>query len=184
MFTVRSDRPHTYDWAWHNYGSLRTDLPTQPQPGPLGEAAGYQHVRDVQRADTDGVWSVDFEQPGANVRVTMLAQAGTALYFGVGLGRKMSPCPVVVARRRAKETTFVSVIEPYRDSPSVVGLRTLPVAGPSALGLEVRQAGGRDVLMVADAAGVERRIAGYSTTARTLLIRTNANGTLTGPAAQ
>jgi len=181
VFTVEAEQPRTLDWAWHNYGSLRTDVPAQPQPGPLGEAAGYQHILDVRRAKTDAAWSVGFEKPGANVRVTMLGQAGTELYFGVGLGRKMSPCPVVVARRRAKRTTFVSVIEPYRDTPFVLGLRTLPVAGPSALGLEVRQAGGRDVLMLAGSAGVERRIAGHSTTARTLLLRTDAKGRLAGP---
>ena len=172
IFTVAGEEGHTYDWLWHNFGELAPGLETTARETPLGDGHGYQHITGVTEASTDESWYAAFEQENANVRLTMLETPGTQLYFGMGMANKPpQPCPMVVARREAKATAFISVIEPYRERPAVVGVRTTPVSGEGAIALEIAREGGRDLLMLAQRGGVEREFAGIKTTARACFVR-------------
>lgn len=172
VFDVTSDEERTYDWVYHNFGDLRPGLPTSPREEPLGEAHGYQHMRDITQATTAETWSADFAQEGANVRLTMLGASDTEVYFGTGwVNNPPEPCPMLVARRQGQATRFISVIEPHRDGPVVTSLRAAPVAGGDALVLEIGRGEDRDVFLLAEEGGIERRFAGLSTTARVFFAR-------------
>ncbi len=177
VFRVAGKRAHTYDWVWHNYGELRPGMATEPRKRALGKSSGYPHMTGISSAATDASWRADFVQPGANVRVTMLGQPSTQLYFGMGIGNKMRPCPMIVVRRETQATTFVSVIEPFRDEPLVTGLRPLEVAGDDeAFAIEIQRGESRDVFMLAPASGVVRRVAGIETDARACFLRLHPGG--------
>ncbi|MBN1344089.1 MAG: heparinase II/III family protein [Phycisphaerae bacterium] len=173
VFEVTGDQTHTIDWTYHNFGELKPNLTVSPQPEPLGKDNGYQHLTDVRQAQTDDTWSADFVQPGANVRLTMLGQTGTTLHFGMAMSENPpQPCPMVAVRRHAKQTTFVSVIEPYRNSPSVSGVRILsPATDNAALAIEIARGEDRDVFLLAGPAGVELEVAGVKKRSRASLDR-------------
>src|SRR6185436_9221716 len=99
--------------------------------------------RERSRA-TDGPWQADWVQSRAGileregkpmenetgVRVSVISAPGTRVYVGDGPlvdappnhrldGHHEPACPLIVARRRAKATTFVAVHEPYSEQPLV-----------------------------------------------------------------
>ena len=172
VYTVRSEDEHAYDWLYHNFGDLKPGLTTTPRAEPLAKDNGYQHMKDVTHADTAETWRADFKQPDANVRLTMLGEPGTAVYFGMGMSENPpQPCPMVAVRRKAKRTRFVSVIEPYRDRPVVTGVQVVPVPGGDAVAIQVSRGDDRDLLMIAETGGVEREFGGVKTRARACLVR-------------
>lgn len=176
IFELSSDQEHTYDWVYHNFGELKPGLATTQRAAPLADSSGYQHMRDVVEARAQGAWFVDFCQEKANVSVTMAGAEDTVLYFGEGMaGKPPRACPMLVARRRGKRTTYTAVIEPYRDKSRVTGVRSIAV-GDDAMGVEVLIGGRQDVFMLAERAGVERTIAGFTTTARCCWVRAGGGG--------
>ncbi len=75
FFRAAGERPHRYDWAYHNLGGMSTELSLHPHKGSLGMANGYNHVVDVSKAKTDGPWrvtcTVDEQRPEEAVLVQM-----------------------------------------------------------------------------------------------------------------
>ena len=64
-FRVRTDDEdeHTFDWLYHGFGQLSTDLPLSEYPD-LPDGDGYQHISDAAAATTSADWQVRFdEQP-------------------------------------------------------------------------------------------------------------------------
>ncbi len=190
VFEVAGEAEHEIDWLYHNFGALAPRLDTAARDEPLGTTHGYQHLKDISEAATDETWQADFLQDDANVRVTMVGRPGTRLFFGVGMsGNPPKPCPMIVARRKAERTTYVSVIEPYKDKPGVSAVELVAVetgeaktdaenqAEPVALRLQ-RSDGGEDMILLAPKAGVEHRFAGQTSTARACLIHKRPDGDL------
>jgi hypothetical protein len=150
VFETSSGEEHTYDYLYHNFGNLRPGLDTVSRDEPLAKGAGYQHMADVRSASTSGDWSATFEQEGANVRTIMLGEDGTDLFFGEGVANNPPvPCPMFVARRRGKATQFATLIEPYRDQPTVTGFRQVN-APDGVVAFEVRCRGKRHRIALAD----------------------------------
>jgi hypothetical protein len=74
-----------------------------------------------------------------------------------------------VARRRGKTAQFVSLIEPYREQPTVTGFRQ--VAAPEGtLAFEIRRGEEHYRLVLADKAG-EQTIGDIKTNGRVTLVR-------------
>lgn len=178
IYGVASDEEHTYDWLWHNMGELVPGIATEARTEPLGEAGGYQHMVDLRQATTDGMWSADFKQEGANVRLTMLGAPATEVYFGTGMAyNPPQPCPMVAVRRSGKQALFVSIIEPSPAEPVVTGLELVPVEGAEgALAVRVIRGDEQDVLMIADTAA-PRSFAGVRTTAKACYVRAQGGET-------
>jgi hypothetical protein len=117
--SAADQKPHRYDWLYHNFGVLSSVLPLEPYTS-LPKENGYQHLSGAKGAATNGTWSIAFEQKSANLRVQMLGADGTEVVAGQGLGPDLRvPVPFVMARRAAPETRFVALLEPYRDTPAV-----------------------------------------------------------------
>jgi len=172
VFDVVAREDHTYDWTYHNFGTLVPGVEAQPRAEPLGDGHGYQHMRDITQAESDDAWHVDFKQKDGNVRLTMLGAPDTSLCFGTGMSENPpQPCPMVAVRRKAKRTTFISVIEPYKDAPTVTAFERVPIVGDeAALGLVIQCGEDRDVLMVAEKGGRERTVEGVKSTGRACLV--------------
>ncbi len=68
----------------------------------------------------------DFERLSRRLRLWMLGAPGTTVVLGNGLGPGLTkPVPFAMARRRGLDARFVSLLEPYGESPRVTGFRAL-----------------------------------------------------------
>lgn len=163
LFLVDSPVENTYDWVYHNYGTLSVDLALQPAPGLLTPSNGYEHLAQVEAAKTDaswrGNWTIAADQ---KVALYMAGAPGTQVIAAEGLvaaavGDETSPerVPVTIVRRHAKRTRYVAIVEPYSAS-SALTLASIPTSAGDATGLRIARGETVDVLMVSDSPG-ERR---------------------------
>lgn len=118
-----------FDWVYHNQGTTKTELPLAPYDR-FPATNGYQHLTDNSAAETDQDWQIRFEgttdSTARGLRVWMLAEPGTTVVTGNGLGSDLlTPVPYVMARRNAVETRFVSLLEPSGDRPRISAFRRL-----------------------------------------------------------
>jgi len=121
-------------------------------------------------AKADNDWSATFAQKNANVRLLMLSQPETELFFGNGIANNPPiPCPMAVVRRRGKTTRFVALVEPYRDQPTVTGFRQMETAD-GALAFEILRGKDRVQILLADDA-TQRTFGGVTTNARVALVQ-------------
>jgi hypothetical protein len=170
VFEVASDTEHTYDYLYHNFGTLEPGLPTTVRKGPLAKGAGYQHMKDIRAATMGSDWSATFAQEGANVRTIMLGEAETKLFFGEGMANNPPvPCPMFVARRLGKTARFVTLVEPYRKQPTVTGFRQIK-SPDGTLAFEVRRGKQRYRLILADRAA-EHTIGGVRSNGRVAFVQ-------------
>jgi hypothetical protein len=185
LHAAASDQPHVYDYVWHNLGEMTPGVPVQPRAGTLGNNAGYQHFTGLQQGSGAQDWSVDFKTEGGAVRLTMVGAPGTELYFGSGLaGRPPQPCPMLVARRQARETLFASVINFSPAAPEVTGLTLVPVtvdgqrvSDRQAIAVKVSRGEAEDWLLVSRVPG-PKRFGEFVTTARGCFISRQGGQTI------
>ena len=173
IFSVSSEKEHTWDWLYHNFGELKPMVVNELCAEPPGDNYGYQHMKDITRAQTNETWSANFGIHDANVRLTMLGAPDTRLYFGMGMANNPpEDCPMIIARRTGTSATFISVIEPYRATPAITGFKQIPVTGAGeAVALQIDREGSCDSLMVADKAGTAREFAGITSKSRVTWVR-------------
>jgi heparinase II/III-like protein/alginate lyase len=111
-------KPHSFDWVYHNLGSLSTDLPQENYTG-LPKSNGYQHLAGARAAATGDQWRATFRGDHANLRVSMIGASGTTVVAGQGLGPDLQvPVPFLMARRKASNTIFAALYEPYLNGPA------------------------------------------------------------------
>ena len=98
---------HQYDWLYHNFGKLASDLALVPwQLTP--QQNGYQHLTGTSVVSTDGPWQVSF----SNLRVRMLGNRATTVVTGEGLGPDLRVAvPFVMARRSGESAGFAALYE-------------------------------------------------------------------------
>ncbi|MFP3903942.1 MAG: heparinase II/III family protein, partial [Armatimonadota bacterium] len=126
VFETESDEEHTYDWLYHNFGTLEPDVSTEAHPEPLSEDDGYQHFTDISHASASGDWSATFALEDTEVKLTMLGEEGTEVYFGTGIaGKPPEPCPMVVVRRSGKTAQYISLMEPKEPGTPARTIRRL-----------------------------------------------------------
>ena len=155
---VRSENEHTYDFVYHNFGSL------QPGPGwtstpfttPLGTTANYESLADLQKLSGTGPvrlgWDLTAQvkppkpvptpAPGktaptpqptpipepVHLALWQLAPDKAEIYTATtgmnnpNTAEVPSPAPSLISRARGKTVSFITVLEPWRDKPTVTGL--------------------------------------------------------------
>jgi len=171
LFRAESDTPHTYDYVLHIDGELQdSTADLQARAEPLGTANGYQHLEEVRSAVVEGDWQGVWVGPTAKLATTLLGDGPTEVCAARSLtdseDRKM---PLLLARRTAARTTFVTVLDAHADQPRAAEVRRL---GPTALSLRID---GAPVYLLWDAA--EFTAAGPLTARATLAcVREAADG--------
>ena len=116
---------HKFDWFYHNFGALTTAIPLMPFAG-LPQANGYQHLSHTMSAVTGGELSIEFAQPGANLRLEVLGSKDSRIVTGEGLGPDLRvPVPFVMVRREGTSARFVALYVPYRDGSPVTSFRVV-----------------------------------------------------------
>lgn len=106
-FECRSEKAHTYDWAFHVPGKPRIDKSLGKASGVLGKTNGYQHLRLKRRGKTSESFTCTWDLDGATLELQVKGAPGTEIFLGEGPGRKPeTPASALIIRRRTKETAF------------------------------------------------------------------------------
>ena len=122
IYRASSEEPHVYDWVYHNLGSFSTeDLDFQSVGAPLGEEGGYDYLMDVQTAVSSDNWQGDWRNGTVqNMNIQLLGAPDTTYFTANGLiaatvGDELADyeVPLLISRREATETEFVSILQPY-----------------------------------------------------------------------
>ncbi len=127
-FLVHSWGDYSVDWFFYCNGNIKCDYETEKietlapkylaagKPADEGfraqQEAGYQHFFDIEKFETDGGWSVDFELPDKTIRISMKGEPGTTVHLvNSYTANKEVTRRGLVVRRRAEKTTFSTVYE-------------------------------------------------------------------------
>ena len=164
----------TFDWVYHNYGRFSSHLNLQPTI--LGKANGYEYLSKITSAKTDAAWRAEwFIASDQKVRLFMAGAPGTQVIATEGMvaalvgdGTSPEKVPLVIARRKAKNASFISIIEPYSAAPAISNITPLaatmdgkPVSAQDAFGLQIVRGKWNDVLLFSNTRGA-KRIGDYS----------------------
>jgi hypothetical protein len=158
-------QPRTFDWVLHGLGRLYLGNPAAYRP-THSLVPFYWWVDNERGRKADAAWQADWIQRSGGVtrqvqrfgkewfeqtigcRLTMLGVQGTEVFAGDGPitdgppfhrieGNPEGSSPLVVARRRARATTFAAVHEPYANRPALRQIRRLQETDAAvALGVE------------------------------------------------
>ena len=156
---VDSADEHTYDFVYHNLGTLTTGPGWQSKPvsAPLGKTANYENLIDPAQLTGSGPvrlsWDLTAQVkpaptplPGkkatapapppepapVHLALWQLPVEG-AEYFTATTGMNNmntseipAPAPSLISRKKSKTASFVTVLEPFHDTPAVTGLTGTP----------------------------------------------------------
>lgn len=121
---INSSQIHTYDWVYHNYGHLTHHLPLKPLSKSLGKGNGYEYLESLMHAVTKDLWQLTWQYHQYNVRLTMLGAPDTEVITAQGPGMPISErLPMVIARRKAAKTEYITVLEWYQEQPVLKSVR-------------------------------------------------------------
>jgi hypothetical protein len=140
---------HLYDYPLCFRGSLDVVKSEGLKPMSSSVVRGYKHILVGEPLKTDtawrGVWKCDVA-PASLVEATVLPGEGTTVYAGAVPGDRHQ----AVIRRQGTATTFLAVIDPYKDADAVKSAGEMRVDGAvPACGLKVsRTDGGTDLILV------------------------------------
>jgi len=109
-------------------------------------ALGVRNVTDATVWFDDVRLRVAEDRPNA-LRLTVLSTSGTEVFASEGVGLRPFQQPLLIVRRHAKRTAFVSVFEPYYGKPSIQAIRAL---GSKGRGVEVTTDRAIDRFFVSD----------------------------------
>lgn len=138
LFTIEADRERCLDWVIHPVADRAFEL---DGTSPLAPAAltgdHYEWLHDAHRADTTGGWAARFTQGSDTLAVHGIGHAGTEILTAAAYGppdQIPGLFPVLIIRRRARTTTFVTLFEHRtRGVPVVDGFAAEPAGHYSVL---------------------------------------------------
>lgn len=132
LFDAQAPETRTYDLPYHSFGTLSikgTELEKQPLDifGHKPGIQGYDQLTEVKKGETDNDLAAIFQRDdGTGLSILTLGAMGSSVYSamtpGVG-GAYDAKLPMVMVRRNAESMRFESVIEAFKDKPSVTGFR-------------------------------------------------------------
>ncbi len=170
---VRAQREHTFDLAYHNVG--RVAAPSAARPSTAPDKPGYSCLRDLRALDSTEGLSLDFDVGGGQkARWAMAGGEPTTYLTGTGVGAHTEDrVPVVIARRRARQATYLwglglgNAAGPIEIEPEATG------SGAAAARLRT-PAGTWGIL--ANPEGIEVRAFGQPTQARLAFFEQDSQG--------
>jgi hypothetical protein len=107
LFTCESATEHVYDWAFHCSGTLSVSIQVNAQELALGSDNGYQHIKQLKQATTDGDWVARWTQGNVALSLHVKGEPGTTIFTGAGPGQNPNDLTaLVIIRRKARKTLF------------------------------------------------------------------------------
>lgn len=127
-FLVHSWDTHLVDWFFYCEGDLVCEYDTKEvetlapdylksgKPDPHGrqapKQAGYQHLLEVKKFETDEDWTVNFELPDKTIKVSMAGEPGTTVHLvNSPTANKEKTRRGIMVRRQADKTLFTTTYE-------------------------------------------------------------------------
>lgn len=125
VFDAASGTEHQYDYVLHIDGALSSSsAPLEPASGKLGEICGYQLVEQKRRGHAAGPFQITFAADGKQLRIWSPGNEPTEIIVGEGLTNSPEQkMPMLILRRKAAATRFVSVFEPVKAGAEVRSVR-------------------------------------------------------------
>lgn len=150
-----SETEHTYDWAYHNYGSFSSSAFFNPTGAFYGHTEGYDRIEDPRESEPlrsfRSTWLLD----GGPERVdlALAAQQPITMFTGLGYGyRAAEKLPMVIARQRGKQALWVALLIPSRNSAQTTSF-TVEQAAPDLTRVRVTSPGGEWLYEIARIGG-------------------------------
>lgn len=124
---LASSSAHTYDFAYHNFGTLAAGpgWKATPEETPLGDKANYSNIRALCRLEGRGDLRLSWDLgQGVGLDVWQAAGGGKAFTGLTGMNNPDAKvvgddAPSLFVRARGKAQRFLTVLEP-RKGPSAV----------------------------------------------------------------
>ncbi|MFQ6096571.1 MAG: heparinase II/III family protein, partial [Armatimonadota bacterium] len=165
VVVCEAEEDSTFDWAYHNRGTLESSLPfTKLDDPPDGD--GYSWAKDWRAARANGAWRAIWRQEGGPSLLLVQApgEGGCEVLSAVGMGNPTRvKVPFVVSRQRGKTAIYCTAMHTADgEPPSDLVVRTMRPEGDAApggerpLAVEVAQGAVRDVLLINPGGGVLR----------------------------
>jgi hypothetical protein len=131
IFLVESQMSRRMDWIYHNTGTPILSLSSQPANMTVAEGDGYRHISHAQRAtvqdDFEVAWQpVDDQAPGAGLKLFVAGgSVGEAITGDVPGNPPTDRLGILIHRRQAATTAYLSLFHPYQNEPQVTKVEWL-----------------------------------------------------------
>lgn len=119
LFRITSGQSNTADWAYHNFGALKTDLTMSSIKLP--DAPGYKYLEKPVSANTNGEFKVTWESDSGRMELNQLMKEESQVISGYGMvaarvddrpsGEKVS---ALIVRKSGKSILFNSLLVPVK----------------------------------------------------------------------
>jgi hypothetical protein len=132
VFELDSQRERRYDWLFHSdteASDFGVDLDLQP--GELGGIPGESWFSAARSASADERWEAQWQVNDAFARLTVLGEPGTEVLlcdFPGGDKPEFPPRPMLIARRRCKETVYVALYQASHERPGAAKIEVVTEA--------------------------------------------------------
>jgi hypothetical protein len=150
VFSARSDKAHTYDWVIRSPGTPQADAALSPLSAPLAKDQGYQLLSTLRAATSGSPFTCAFGGEKEGLKVTMAGVPDTQFILCDGpTNTPEARMPMLLARRHATQTTYVSAIRSVGDVRPV-SLETEEIPGGRLVLLNI---GGKEYVLALDDGG-------------------------------
>ncbi len=121
----RQGSSHQYDYVLHIDGELESSsAPLKSCSGKLGKICGYQFIERQRCAVASQGFNLTFKNQGKLLRVWVPESAQTEIIVGQGLTNSPTgKMTVLVLRRSASSTRFLTVLEPVEPGRAIRSVR-------------------------------------------------------------
>ena len=119
---VDCGRPRQIDWIYHNTGNLHTPLVLRAADNMTGN--GYEHLTSVQRAMTDDDLALNWKADGVGMQLFIAGTSNAEIITASSPGNPPKDLrSVVINRRHAATTAYLSVFHPHGAVGKIEGVR-------------------------------------------------------------
>jgi hypothetical protein len=141
LFSAVSEKPHTYDLAWHIRGAPTSDLALAPTPFPDPVPVGYNQLTNVRQSEpTGGAWAITLALRDHQSRLIAAGSERTRAIVGDG-GIYVD----LTSDDPHKRPPALTILQRREDMRSTIFGNVLDLSGkPEAYVRSVAQSGGID----------------------------------------
>lgn len=163
VYRVAGETEQTIDLPLHGRGEVASETATTLLAENPFSGLGYTHFEEVRQGRADGWVRAAFTEEDRRVDVLQLAPPGSELYLMRDPSRPGQPVSTLMARVRASEAAFVTVLAPSR-------------AGRTVESVDVRPSGEGLLVEVVHGQGTDRFLLPAATNGGILLERRDRQG--------